>query len=215
LHPQRQNFVIYIIWVLLLGGAAFAIYEQQWDSLFVTVLTFALTFVPQQFQRFYHIQIPVFFTSAIVVFTYATLFMGEVGDFYERYWWWDVFLHGGSAVGFGLIGFIIIFMLFKGDKYAAPPIAIAWFAFCYGITIGVIWEIFEFGMDVTFGMNMQKSGLADTMYDLMVNAVGAAIGAAAGFFYLKGRWFGGLAALINEFVESNKGLFDRSDDDKP
>jgi hypothetical protein len=214
LHPQRQNFVIYIIWALLLGGAVFAIFEQQWDSLFVTVLTFALTFVPQQFQRFYHIQIPVFFTSAIVVFTYATLFMGEVGDFYERYWWWDVFLHGGSAVAFGLIGFIIIFMLFKGDRYAAPPIAIAWFAFCYGITIGVIWEIFEFGMDEVFGMNMQKSGLADTMYDLMVDAVGAAIGAAAGFFYLKGRWFGGLAALINEFVESNKGLFDRSDDDK-
>ena len=213
MRPFGQNLIVSIIWVLLFGGAVWAVYEQQWDSLFVTILTFALTFVPLQFQRFYHIDVPVVFTSAIIVFTYATLFLGEVGDFYERYWWWDVFLHGGAAVAFGLIGFIIIFMLFKGDKYAAPPLAIAWFAFCYGITIGVIWEIFEFGMDVTFGLNMQKSGLADTMYDLMVNAFGAAVGAAAGFFYLKGRWFGGLAALIGEFVDSNKELFDENDKD--
>lgn len=194
MRPFGQGLIVSIIWVLLIGGAFWAVYEQQWDSLFVTILTFALTFVPLQFQRFYNIEIPVFFTSAIIVFTYFTLFLGEIGNFYERLWWWDVFLHGGAAIAFGLIGFIIIFMLFKGDKYAAPPLAIAWFAFCYGITIGVIWEIFEFGMDVTFGLNMQKSGLADTMYDLMVNAFGAAVGAAAGFFYLKGRWFGGLAA---------------------
>jgi hypothetical protein len=202
-----------IIWVLLIGGAGWAVYEQQWESLFVIFLTFALTFVPLQFQRFYHINIPVFFTSAIIVFTYATLFLGEVGDFYEKYWWWDDFLHGGAAVAFGLIGFIIILMLFKGDRYAAPPMAIAWFAFCYAITIGVIWEVFEFGMDQTFGLNMQKSGLVDTMSDLIVNAIGAAIGAAAGYFYLKDRWFGGLASMIEEFVESNQKLFDDNDKD--
>ena len=208
MRPFGQSLVVYIIWVLLIGGAGWAIYGQLWDSLFVTVLTFVLTLVPLQFQRFYQVHIPVFFTSAIIVFTYMTLFLGEVGDFYERLWWWDVMMHGGAAVGFGLIGFIIILMLFKGNAYAAPPIALAWFAFCFAITIGSIWEVFEFGMDQVFGLNMQKSGLADTMYDLMINGFGAFVGAASGFFYLKGRWFGGLARLINQFVETNKDLFD-------
>lgn len=207
MRPFGQSLVVYIIWLLLLGGAGWAVYEQQWDSLFVTVLTFALTFVPIQFQRFYHIRIPVVFTSAIIVFTYATLFLGEIGNFYERLWWWDVFLHGGAAIGFGLIGFIFMFMLFGGDKYAAPPIAIAWFAFCFSMTLGVIWEIFEFAVDQMFNANMQKSGLTDTMYDLIVDAFGATVGATAGWFYLKGRWFGGLAALIDEFVKTNRKLF--------
>lgn len=207
----NQSLVVYVIWVLLIGAAAFAVYLQQWDTLFVTTLTFALTFAPLIFQRFYHVKIPVFFTSAIIVFTYSTLFLGEIGNFYERLWWWDVLLHGGAAVGFGLIGFIIILMLFRGNKYAAPPIALAWFAFCYAMTLGVLWEIFEFGMDALFGLNMQKSGLADTMYDLIVDTFGAFVGATAGFFYLKGRWFGGLAGLINEFVKTNHELFDKDE----
>jgi len=207
LRNLNHSIVVYVIWVLLIGGAAFAIYERHWESLFVSVLTFALTFVPLLFQRFYHVRIPVFFTSAIIVFTYSTLFLGEIGNFYERLWWWDVLMHGGAAIGFGLIGFIMIFMLFRGNRYAAPPIALAWFAFCYAMTIGVLWEIFEFGMDQIFGLNMQKSGLADTMYDLIVDTFGAFVGAAAGFFYLKGRWFGGLAKLIDQFVDENKELF--------
>lgn len=207
MRPFNQSLVVYVIWALLFGGAGLAIYQQQWNALMVTVLTFALTFAPMQFQRFYHVKIPVFFTSAIIVFTYFTLFLGEIGNFYERLWWWDVLLHGGSAIGFGLIGFIFIFMLFGGDKYAAPPVAIAWFAFSFAMTLGILWEVFEFGVDQLFGANMQKSGLADTMYDLIVDAFGAGVGAMAGFFYLKGWWFGGLAALINEFVESNKDLF--------
>lgn len=211
MRPFNQSLVVYIIWVLLIGAAALAIYEQQWDALFVTVLTFALTFAPLLFQRFYNVKIPVFFTSAIIVFTYSTLFLGEIGNFYERLWWWDIFMHAGAAIGFGLIGFIIIFMLFRGNKYAAPPIALAWFAFCFAMTLGVIWEIFEFGMDSLFDLNMQKSGLADTMYDLMVDTLGAFLGAMAGFFYLKGRWFGGLAKLIDQFVETNQDLFDKSE----
>jgi len=211
LRQFNQSLVVYVIWVLLIGAAAFAVYLQQWDTLFVTTLTFALTFAPLIFQRFYHVKIPVFFTSAIIVFTYSTLFLGEIGNFYERLWWWDVLLHGGAAVGFGLIGFIIILMLFRGNKYAAPPIALAWFAFCYAMTLGVLWEIFEFGMDALFGLNMQKSGLADTMYDLIVDTFGAFVGATAGFFYLKGRWFGGLAGLINEFVKTNHELFDKDE----
>lgn len=207
MKPFGQSFVVTFIWILLLGGGAWAVYERLWASLFVILITLALTVLTLQLPKFYHIDVPVVFTAAIAIFTYATLIMGEVADFYERVWWWDIALHGGAAIGFGLIGFILIFIMFGGDKYAAPPAAIAWFAFSFGVSLGVIWEVFEFGMDQIFGMSMQKSGLIDTMYDLIVDMIGAGLGSAGGYFYLKGRKFGGLANLIDQFVKSNDWLF--------
>jgi hypothetical protein len=78
------------------------------------------------------------------------------------------------------------------------------------MTFGAVWEIFEFAMDSNFGLNMQKSGLVDTMWDLIVDAGGAATGALAGFFYLKGRAIWGLTDLLTQFVRQNRRLFRRS-----
>ncbi len=105
---------------------------------------------------------------------------------------------------------VFIFYLFEGDKYAAPPWATAFFGWCFAVAIGTMWEIFEFAMDQTFGMNMQKSGLMDTMTDLIVDVIGGAVGAFSGFLYLKGLERGGLLAfLIADFVEKNRRLFQR------
>lgn len=206
---RNQSYVVYIIWLLLIGAAIFAAFSGQWASVFVAIVTLILTLIPLALQDVFPIKIPVIFTTAIIVFTYTALFLGEVAGFYERYWWWDIFLHGGSAMGFGLIGFVIIFLLFGGNRFAAPPVAIAWFSFCFGTSIGSLWEIFEFLMDTTLGLNMQKSGLYDTMGDLIVDAIGSALAATSGYFYLRGRRFALIADLIDEFVSSNRGLFKR------
>ncbi|MGB3314193.1 MAG: hypothetical protein WBB85_07255, partial [Albidovulum sp.] len=123
------------------------------------------------------------------------------------FWWWDLALHGGSAIAFGLVGFLFVFMLFEGDRYAAPAWAVAFASFCFALSIGTLWEIFEFAMDQAFGLNMQKSGLPDTMGDLIVNTFGAGIGALAGFFYLKRLELGGLTGLLQEFVQKNRQFF--------
>ena len=202
-----QSYPVYGIWAALVIAALAGMWEGEWRSVFVALATLGLTFVPILFEDRFHIKIPVGFLTAIVIFTFATLFLGEVGGFYERYWWWDTVLHMGSAVGFGLIGFVFMFILFGGDRYAAPPIAVATFAFCFALSIGAVWEIFEFVMDQLFGLNMQKSGLVDTMVDLMVDCAGAFIGASAGFLYLKELQLGILSPMIDEFVQKNRGLF--------
>ncbi|AKS45783.1 hypothetical protein OSB_12280 [Octadecabacter temperatus] len=166
--------------------------------------TLGLTFLPERFAAFFGIRLPRSVLTSIVVFIFATMFLGEVGDFYEKFWWWDVVLHFMSALSFGAFGFLLIFMLFEGDRYAAPPWALATLAFCVGLSIGSLWEVFEFSMDQLFGMNMQKSGLVDTMKDLIVDAAGAAIGAFSGYLYLKGRQFGGLGKVLEQFVDANK-----------
>ena len=204
-----QTWLARLIWGALLAVALWAMWQWQLELAFVALATFALSLAPVFVAKWADVVVPPSFIAALVIFVGGTLFLGEVFDFYERLWWWDIAMHASSAVGFGLIGFVLVFMMFQGDRFAAPPVAVAFFAFCFAVSIGAMWEIFEFAMDQLFGFNMQKSGLRDTMSDLIVNTVGALIGAAAGFGYLKGQARGGLAQVIDEFVQRNPRFFQR------
>lgn len=203
----KSPILIRAIQGVLLLEMATGVLAQRWQVVFVALATLILTFLPQRFARFFGIELPRTVLTAIVLFIFATLFLGEVGDFYERFWWWDVVLHFLSALSFGAMGFLFIFMLFEGDRYAAPAWALAMLAFCVGLSIGTLWEVFEYGMDQIVGTNMQKSGLVDTMTDLIIDTVGAAIGAFSGYLYLKGRQIGGLGAVLDQFIKLNKRLY--------
>ena len=181
MKDEKIPFLVWLIWAALAISISGAIHGKNWSVLFISSGTLFLTWLPIAYADRFDIKIPSRFATAVVVFIFATLFLGEIKDFYERFWWWDVILHTGSAVAFGLTGFILIFMLFEGDRFAAPPIAISFLSFCVAMAIGSIWEIFEFAMDQFFGMNMQKSGLVDTMWDLIVDVIGALFAAITGF----------------------------------
>lgn len=205
---RRQPYLVLAIWAALAFEFVAAIIEGMWPIAYLALATFLLSLLPNVFaRRFFGITIPNIFFAWIVAFIFATIFLGEAFDYYERYWWWDVVMHSTSALGFGILGVLFMLMLFGGDRYAAPPWAIAFFGFCFAMTVGTLWEIFEYAMDQNFGLNMQKSGLQDTMWDLIVNTVGASIGALAGFLYLKGREVPGLGAAMREFVRENRHFY--------
>ncbi len=212
--PLRYEDIPYLtwaIWVILIGTGIFALATAHWSNVFMIVMALSFTVAPAAVSQRFAIRLPLSFLAAISLFVFGTLFLGEVSGFYERVWWWDMLLHGASAVGLGIIGFVYVFYLFEGDKYAAPPWALAFIGFCFAIAMGAIWEIFEFAMDQLFGLNMQKSGLNDTMTDLLVNTVGAMIGALSGFFWLKGRQLGPMG-MIEEFVQLNRRGFQKLKD---
>ena len=205
-----QSPIIAFLWGVLLVTGLTAMVLGRWPLGFVALATFALATAPAILASRLNITLPVPFLAATTLFIFASVFLGEAFDFYERVWWWDIALHGASAVGFGLIGFLFIFMLFEGDRFAAPPSALAFIAFCLAMTAGAIWEIFEYAMDLTFGLQMQKTGLDDTMSDLMIDGVGAFIGALSGYIYLKGSNAGLTTHLIRQFITLNMRLYHKS-----
>ncbi|MDY0302370.1 MAG: hypothetical protein RBR98_01115, partial [Candidatus Moranbacteria bacterium] len=87
------------------------------------------------------------------------------------------------------------------SKISAKPILISLFSLSFSVFIGVLWEIFEFFMDYLFGFTMQKSGLVDTMTDLMVDVIGALIVSVAGFFYLHKKREGYFSRIVKRFLE--------------
>lgn len=205
---HQRVFVVNAAVMLIL--AILALWLGRWPIAFVALATFGLSLVPVIVAESLQITLPLPFLVATSVFTFLSIFLGEAFDFYELVWWWDLVLHGSSAVGFGLIGFLFVFMLFDGDRFAAPPSALGLIAFCVAITVGALWEVFEYSMDLLFGMNMQKSGVTDVMTDLILNAVGAAIAGISGYLYLIGSQAGVFRPLIDEFIRLNRDFYRKS-----
>ena len=203
----QQNKITWALWIALVGIIGWSLWEGLWRSAFVGTLTLFLTLLPLIFQRMADFRLPRLLISIIVAFSICTLVMGEVFDFYETFWWWDVALHTGSAMMFGVFGVILIMLIFDNASIKASPLMVAFLAMCFAIAVGAIWEIFEFAMDQLFGLNMQKSGLVDTMWDLIVDTLGAIVGAGAGWVYLRMGKKGVLSRMIAETVRRNDHKF--------
>ena len=205
-HKVHQWLTAGIQFTLVIAIAS-AAYNQAWFTLAMSFFTLALTFVPPLIEDRYDIHLPVEFEIAAVLFIFASLFLGEVQGYYTVYPWWDMVLHSGSALALGFVGFGILYILDQTSKIKAKPGVLALFAFAFAVAIGAVWEIFEFAMDQLFGLNMQKSGLVDTMWDLIVDSLGALIAAVAGYFYLKRGRTLVFSGMIERFVKENPRLF--------
>ena len=95
--------------------------------------------------------------------------------------------------------------MYQLRKFSKSPFLIAALTFSFAVTFGVIWEIFEFAMDQNFGTNMQKNGLSDTMWDLIVDSVGALLTSIAAYFFVRNKERGvpGFQGLMKEFLDKN------------
>lgn len=202
--------VMTIEWVLLM-------LEQRWLSLFLVTLIIATLFAPILFRNKLQMEIPVEFHLTAMIFIFASFYLGEVQNFYFRYWWWDIALHATAGLLMGILGFILVYILNESNRVELNmnPGFIALFAFIFAVAIGTIWEIFEFSMDQIFGTIMQKpmlgdpSGLTDTMWDMIVNAVGAIVISGTGWWYLKKDKSFFVKDWIRKFISRNPRMFQK------
>jgi len=170
-----------LIGVLVLISAI----RQDIFLVFTSLLVLFLTFTPAIITRNFKIKFPIEVDLILTVILYLCYGLGEYSQFYIKFWWWDLFLHGGNSIILGMVGFILAYALLITSRVEAKPFFISLFSLAFAVLVGVIWEIFEFGMDYLFGFTMQKSGLNDTMTDLMMDLGGAMVASLLGFFYIK------------------------------
>jgi len=206
-----QLMVSYILQLILLGTIFFSLYDRQWLNSFAVAGILLLTFLPKMLRQRFNVFLPIEFDFIAIVFIFLAIFLGEVHGYYTLFWWWDIILHTGSGLLFGIAGFVLVYVLNEEKRMVErmKPGFIALFGFAFAVAWGALWEIFEFSMDFTFGTQMQRSGLVDTMGDLIVDTLGAAAIALLGYFFIrKGKWFV-FDRLIHRFVEKNPRLFSR------
>ncbi|MBP6813550.1 MAG: hypothetical protein KA169_01590 [Burkholderiaceae bacterium] len=161
------------------------------------------------------VRIPAEYELLAILFVFASLFLGEFHSYYERFWWWDIVLHSMSGLLLGIVGFLLVYVLNQNrhvDLHMRPGF-VALFAFTFAVSVGVLWEILEFAADQLFGLQMQKpmlgdpSGLTDTMWDLIVDALGAALISAFGWWHMKRDRRSFIDVWTDRFVAKNPRLF--------
>jgi hypothetical protein len=203
LSERVTRNITQLIRLALLVAGLYALVTGRWSVTFAAVGTLVLSYIPQFLASKIKVKLPLQFQFAITVFLYASIILGELGDYYEKFWWWDVVLHGCSAFAFGFVGFLILYLLYARHKLAASPFLISCFALTFGLAIGTIWEIFEFTIDSIFGTNMQKSGLRDTMWDLIIDTIGAGSASLIGYIYLRFKVRDPFDIFIKWFIAEN------------
>ncbi len=136
-----------------------------------------------------------------VLFLYCAIYLGEVRSFYYNVPHWDVILHCFSGAMLGALGFSVVALLNNAERVPVnlSPSFVAVFAFCFALSLGVLWEVYEFSFDGLLGLNMQKfmledgtplagrAALMDTMKDLIVDSLGALSTTVIGYLSLKYR----------------------------
>jgi len=180
--------------------------EVKFINMFTAVLGLLLTFIPKAVEKISksRLKFSATLSFAIIVFIFGAEFLGEIKKFYDIFPWWDVMLHTVSGVILGLIGFMLVFVLNESTrtKVQLSPLFICFFAFCFALSCGAIWEIFEFSGDRLLHMNMQKylppagttklftanwrfdAGLIDTMTDIICDASSAFVTSLFGYIAL-------------------------------
>ena len=239
-HVENKKLVYTVYFVLRLSVVGMLIaqlFNQNYENVLLCVLTLVLFMLPSAFERRLHIDLPDTLEVIILLFIYAAEILGEIRAYYTSYPGWDTMLHTMNGFLCAAIGFALVDILNEEEKVALrlSPFFMAVTAFCFSMTIGVLWEFFEFSMDQLILVDMQKDtvintistvnlnpshgttavivqgiqdvilvledgtqmplglggyldvGIIDTMKDLFVNFIGAAVFSVIGFFYVKGR----------------------------
>ena len=158
-NAPKKVLVIYLILRLLVIAAMIEqIVNRNFENVFICILTLFLFTVPSLLERRLHIVLPDTLEIIILIFIFAAEILGEIREYYLIFPIWDTLLHTTNGFLFAAIGFSLVHLLNREDRVPVKlsPFYMAVTAFCFSMTIGVLWEFFEWGMDTIFRTDMQK-----------------------------------------------------------
>lgn len=248
LREHKSSFIVfYTLRALVLVSLLRQLMLGSYESAFFCILTLLLLYVPSWIQVKLRIELPPTLEIIILCFIFAAEILGEVNAFYVKIPGWDTMLHTLNGFLAAAVGFSLVMLLNDDERltFDLSPLFLALVAFCFSMTIGVLWEFFEFFMDIFFHSDMQKDtiihsictvtldptrtntvvvipniqdvtvngqslglggyldiGLIDTMKDLLVNFIGAAVFSTIGYFYAASK--GRRQTAATRFVPSKK-----------
>lgn len=162
---NKATFIIFtILRVLIVVIMVRSIFIGNYEGVFTCILTLLLLLIPSFLKGALRISIPPLFESIIYLFIFSANILGELAHFYAHIPIWDTMLHTLNGFLFAAVGYSTVELLNRSSKkIKLSPLYLTLVAFCVSMTIGVLWEFFECGMDLFFGTDMQKDFIVDTI----------------------------------------------------
>ena len=178
LREHKSSFVVYMVLrALVILTMILQFFNKNYENVFLCGLTLLLLIVPSFIQVRMKIELPTALEITILVFIFAAEILGEIQSYYIRVPVWDTVLHTINGFLMAAIGFALVDILNRSKKvtFQLSPLFVSIVAFCFSMTIGVIWEFFEFGMDQFFDLDMQKDTIVNVINSVMRDPTGSNI----------------------------------------
>lgn len=168
---QRGVFILYSILRLLVVLILIrTIILHNYEASITCLLVLALFFVPTLLEETLKIKIPALLEGIIYCFIFAAEILGELGHFYTQFPIWDTMLHTLNGFLFAAVGFSTVELLNRTSKnIKLSPLYLTMVAFCFSMTIGVLWEFFECGADIFLHQDMQKDFIVDHLQSVTLD----------------------------------------------
>lgn len=165
-------YLILRILVVVVMVAQF--FNGNFENVFLCILTLLLFLVPSILEHTIKIDLPDTLEIIVLLFIFAAEILGEIQAYYVTFPYWDTMLHTLNGFLCAAIGFSLLDILNRNDRLSISlsPLYLAIVAFCFSMTIGVLWEFFEWGMDVFFNLDMQKDAILHTVSSVMLDPAG-------------------------------------------
>ncbi len=163
---NKGKIIIYLLLrVLIILCLILQVIRGEYENVLLCLLTLILLFLPFIIEHKLKIDLPNTLEIIIMIFVFSAEILGEVNNFYGIIPFWDTILHTLNGFLMAAIGFSLFDIL--NDKLKSiqlSSIYLCLFSFCFSMTVGVIWEFFEYGMDKTFNYDMQKDEYINEIY---------------------------------------------------
>lgn len=172
---DKKTLTVYLILrFLVIISLVAQVLHQNWHDVFLCILTLILFTIPFIIDKKFKIDLPTPLEIIILLFIFSAEILGEIQNFYGIFKHWDTILHTLNGFLSAAIGFSLIDILNRSDRVhiRLTPIFVALVAFCFSMTIGVLWEFFEFGGDQLLKMDMQKDRIVETISTVELNPEG-------------------------------------------
>lgn len=173
--PSRRVLIVNtVLDVLVIAILIRSIILRNFDNALVCLLTLLLFGVPRFVTRTLRIRLPETLEIIVLFFIFGAEILGELGNYYQNFPHWDILLHTTWGFLCAALGFSLVDILNRTERIRLnlSPLFVAIVAFCFSMTIGVLWEFFEFGADRIFMTDMQK--------DTVINAISTTVPEIAG-----------------------------------
>lgn len=171
-REHKSSFWVYLILrAMVVIVMILQFFNRNYENVFFCLLTLFLLVIPSFIQVEFRIEIPTTLEIIILLFIFAAEILGEIHAFYVKITLWDTLLHTMNGFLAAAIGFSLVDILNRNKRleFHLSPLFMVLVAFCFSMTIGVVWEFFEFFMDSFFNMDMQKDTVIHTIHSVMLD----------------------------------------------
>lgn len=175
LREHRSSFIVYFtLRILVIVMMILQLLNRNYENVFLCALTLVLLIMPSLVQITFKVELPTTLEIIILIFIFAAEILGEISEFYLVFPFWDSVLHTLNGFLAAAIGFSMVDLLNRSEKimFNLSPLFMAIVAFCFSMTMGVVWEFFEFMMDQVIGYDMQKDTIIHTIRSVTLDPAG-------------------------------------------